>query len=66
MRPGGLEDQTSEDFDFVMAVNCKAPVFLCKAALPYLKQTKERFYNEFYSVLIILLSLSKSVTREIS
>ena len=42
MRPGGLEDQTSEDFDFVMAVNCKAPVFLCKAALPYLKQTKER------------------------
>ena len=41
MRPGGLEDQTSEDFDFVMAVNCKAPVFLCKAALPYLKQTKE-------------------------
>jgi len=45
MRPGGLEDQTSEDFDFVMAVNCKAPVFLCKAALPYLKQTKGNIVN---------------------
>jgi len=45
MRPGGIEDQTSEDFDFVMAVNCKAPVFLCKAALPYLKQTKGNIVN---------------------
>lgn len=23
MKPGGLEDQTEENFDFVMAVNCK-------------------------------------------
>ena len=40
MKPGGLEDQTSDDFDFVMAVNCKAPVFLLQAALPHLKASK--------------------------
>ena len=57
MRPGGLEDQTSEDFDFVMAVNCKAPVFLCKAALPYLKQTKEWFHGDFYSTFNLNINL---------
>merc|ERR1711953_486108 len=45
MRPGGLEDQTSEDFDFVMAVNCKAPIFLLKAALPHLKASKGNVVN---------------------
>ena len=57
MRPGGLEDQTSEDFDFVMAVNCKAPVFLCKAALPYLKQTKDWFHGDFYSTCNLTISV---------
>lgn len=45
MRPGGLEQQTSEDFDFVMAVNCKAPVFLMKAAIEHLKKTKGNVVN---------------------
>ena len=45
MRPGGLEEQTSADFDFVMAVNCKAPVFLTKSALPFLKKTKGNIVN---------------------
>ena len=45
MRPGGLESQTSADFDFVMAVNCKAPVFLMKAAIEHLKATKGNVVN---------------------
>jgi len=45
MKPGGLEDQKNQDFDFVMAINCKAPVFLCQAALKYLKASKGSIIN---------------------
>ena len=34
---GSFTDVTPEQWDRIFAVNAKAPFFLCKAALPYLK-----------------------------
>ncbi len=35
-----FEAVTPEEYDDVMAVNARAPFFLCQAALPYLRETK--------------------------
>ena len=40
-----FEAVTPEEYDDVMAVNARAPFFLCQAALPYLRETKGAILN---------------------
>ena len=40
-----FEAVTPEEYDAVMAVNARAPFFLCQAALPYLRETKGAILN---------------------
>ncbi len=45
-----FENVTEEDFDKVMTLNVKAPMFLTKAALPYLKKSEEKAIVNITSV----------------
>jgi NAD(P)-dependent dehydrogenase (short-subunit alcohol dehydrogenase family) len=40
-----IEAVTPEEYDRVMAINARAPFFLCQAALPYLRLTKGAILN---------------------
>ena len=42
---GAIDDLTEELFDDVIAVNLKGTVFVCRAAVPYLRQTKGCIVN---------------------
>jgi NAD(P)-dependent dehydrogenase (short-subunit alcohol dehydrogenase family) len=42
---GGLDQTTPKIFDEVMAVNCRAPLFLIKAALPHLSKSHGAVVN---------------------
>lgn len=42
---GAIDDVTEEVFDDVLAVNLKGTVFACRAAVPYLRQTKGCIVN---------------------
>lgn len=44
-REGPVEDADEADFDLVLAVNLKAPFFLCSAAIPHLKATRGSIVN---------------------
>lgn len=47
---GPFEDITPEEWDRIFAVNAKAPFFLCKAALPYLKASSKPIVINIASV----------------
>ena len=47
---GPFETVTPEQWDQIFAVNAKAPFFLCKAALPYLKQSDKPIVINIASV----------------
>lgn len=47
---GGFETVTPELWDRIFAVNAKAPFFICKAALPYLKQSSKPIVINIASV----------------
>lgn len=47
---GGFETVTPELWDRIFAVNAKAPFFICKAALPYLKQSSRPMVINIASV----------------
>ena len=47
---GPFEDVTPEQWDHIFAVNAKAPFFLCKAALPYLKKSDKPIVINIASV----------------
>lgn len=47
---GGFETVTPELWDRIFAVNAKAPFFICKAALPYLKQSSRPIVINIASV----------------
>ena len=42
---GALDDLTEAQFDDILAVNLKGTVFMCQAALPFLRQTKGCIVN---------------------
>lgn len=44
-REGPVEAFSEEDFDLLMAVNLKAPFFLCSAAIPHLKESRGAIVN---------------------
>lgn len=44
-REGPVEDFSEDDFDLLMAVNLKAPFFLCAAAIPHLKDSRGAIVN---------------------
>jgi NAD(P)-dependent dehydrogenase (short-subunit alcohol dehydrogenase family) len=44
-REGPVEDCSEEDFDLVMAVNLKAPFFMCSAAIPHLMESRGCIVN---------------------
>ena len=44
-REGPVEDFSEADFDQLMAVNLKAPFFMCSAAIPHLKETRGCIVN---------------------
>ena len=44
-REGPVEDFSEEDFDLLLAVNLKAPFFMCAAAIPHLKETRGCIVN---------------------
>lgn len=44
-REGPVEDCSEEDFDLVMAVNLKAPFFMCAAAVAHLKESRGCIVN---------------------
>lgn len=47
---GGFETVTPELWDRIFAVNARAPFFICKAALPYLKQSSKPIVINIASV----------------
>ena len=47
---GSFTEVTPEQWDRIFAVNAKAPFFLCKAALPYLKQSPKPIVINISSV----------------
>lgn len=47
---GPFEDVTPEQWDRIFAVNAKAPFFLCRAALPYLKKSEKPIVINIASV----------------
>lgn len=47
---GPFEEVSPEEWDRVFAVNAKAPFFLCKAALPYLKKSEKPIVINIASV----------------
>ena len=47
---GGFDTVTPELWDRIFAVNAKAPFFICKAALPYLKQSSRPIVINIASV----------------
>ena len=47
---GPFEDVSPEQWDHIFAVNAKAPFFLCKAALPYLKKSDKPIVINIASV----------------
>lgn len=44
-REGPVDEFSEEDFDLLMAVNLKAPFFMCSAAIPHLKETRGAIVN---------------------
>ncbi len=44
-REGPVEEFSEEDYDLLMAVNLKAPFFMCSAAIPHLKETRGCIVN---------------------
>lgn len=44
-REGPVETFSEEDFDLLLAVNLKAPFFMCSAAIPHLKETRGCIIN---------------------
>jgi NAD(P)-dependent dehydrogenase (short-subunit alcohol dehydrogenase family) len=40
-----FEDTDVEFFDWMMAINCRAPFMICQAAIPYLKESKGSVVN---------------------
>lgn len=44
-REGPVEDFSEEDFDLLLAVNLKAPFFMCSAAIAHLKETRGCIVN---------------------
>jgi NAD(P)-dependent dehydrogenase (short-subunit alcohol dehydrogenase family) len=44
-REGPVEEFSEEDFDLVMAVNLKAPFFMCSAAIPHLMESRGCIVN---------------------
>ena len=44
-REGPVEEFSEEDYDLLMAVNLKAPFFMCSAAIPHLKESRGCIVN---------------------
>ena len=44
-REGPVDEFSEEDYDLLMAVNLKAPFFMCSAAIPHLKETRGCIVN---------------------
>lgn len=44
-REGPVDEFSEEDFDLLMAVNLKAPFFMCSAAIPHLKDSRGAIVN---------------------
>lgn len=47
---GGFEEATVEDWNRIFAVNARAPFFICREALPYLKQSSRPIVINIASV----------------
>ena len=44
-REGPVDEFSEEDYDLLMAVNLKAPFFMCSAAIPHLKESRGCIVN---------------------